>query len=325
MSLESGNVKALLKKPVEREKRCTLAESLKPATKRDLNFQLMIRVVNIRVVLYSRATMFETRIQITPCSPNSAVAQLVWRQQSCLTLLKHSPAFRRPKLMQFRRTFRPPLLVCPRGCLCHGTAGQSTGPRSFGSLWFRLSWHSTGTHPDSGGIWENHLNPRIGKEGWKQILPDVWQIIFYHAEYNCMLVVYVDDFKLACPTENMEKAWASIRRAVNIGDPETYDRYFACQHVEFNNVTLPRKAHPFAHVFDSQAAAAARTQHRTNGFWQHDPINKTWTRYHLQPRKKFFEPGDEGVKFAKSLHSERVTMFDKMLNSQVSSSQHAHV
>ena len=149
-------------------------------------------------------------------------------------------------------------------------------------------------HPDSGGIWENHLNSRIGKEGWKQILPDVWQSIFYHAEYNCMLVVYVDDFKLAGPTENMDKAWASIKRAVNIGDPEPYDRYFGCQHVEFNNVTLPRKAHPFAHVFDSQAAAATRTQHRTNDFWQHDPFNKTWTRYHLQPRKKLFEPGDEG-------------------------------
>jgi hypothetical protein len=24
--------------------------------------------------------------------------------------------------------------------------------------------------------------------------------------------------------------------------------------VEFNNVTLPKKAHPFAHVFDSQTA-----------------------------------------------------------------------
>ena len=166
-------------------------------------------------------------------------------------------------------------------------------------------------HPDSGGIWENHLNSRIGKEGWKQILPDVWQSIFYHAEYNGMLVVYVDDFKLAGPTENMEKAWASIKRAVNIGEPEPYDRYFGCQHVEFSNATLPRKAHPFAHVFDSQAAAAARTQHRTNDFWQHDPINKTWTRYHLQPRKKFFEPGDEGGEFAKSLHSERVTMFDR--------------
>ena len=148
--------------------------------------------------------------------------------------------------------------------------------------------------PDSGGIWENHLNGRVGKEGWKQILPDIWQNIFYHAEYNSMLVVYVDDFKLAGPTENMDKAWASIRRAVKIGDPELYDRSFGCQHVEFSNVTLPRKAHPFAHVFDSQAAAAARTQHRTNDFWQHDPVSKTWTRYHLQPRKKFFEPGDEG-------------------------------
>eukprot|EP00435_Cladocopium_sp_Y103_P028603 s1446_g7.t1 len=109
----------------------------------------------------------------------------------------------------------------------------------------------------------------------------------------------------------MEKAWASIRRAVNIGDPEPYDRYFGCQHVEFNNVTLPRKAHPFAHVFESQPAAAAQSQHSTNDSWQHDPHNHIWTRYHLQPRKKLFELGDEGGEFAKSLNCERVTMMDK--------------
>ena len=157
-----------------------------------------------------------------------------------------------------------------------------------------------------------------GKEGWKQIPPDVWQSIFYHAEYNCMLVVYVEDFKLAGPTESMEKAWASIKRAVNIGDPEPYDRYFGCQHVEFNNVTLPRKAHPFANVFDSQAAAAARAQHRTND-WQHDPINKTWTRYHLQSRKKFFDPGDEGGGNLPSLCIQNgLQCSTKMLNSKVS-------
>ena len=94
-------------------------------------------------------------------------------------------------------------------------------------------------HPDSGGIWENPLNSRISKEGWKQILPDVWQSIFFNLELNCMLVVYVDDFKLAGPIENMDKAWASIKRAVNIGDPEPYDRYFGCQHVEFNGAKLP--------------------------------------------------------------------------------------
>ena len=60
-------------------------------------------------------------------------------------------------------------------------------------------------HPGSGGIWENNLNSKIGKEGWKEILPDVWQSIFYHAEYNCMLVVYVGDFKLAGPTETWTK------------------------------------------------------------------------------------------------------------------------
>ena len=130
---------ALLRKPVEREKRYTLAESLKPAYEKgaELSADDPRRKYKGRTVFHK--TMFEIRIRIMPCSLNLAVAQLLWRQQSCLTLLDHSLAFRRPKLMQFRRTFRPSLLVCPRGCLCHGTAGQSTGQRSFGSLWFRLS------------------------------------------------------------------------------------------------------------------------------------------------------------------------------------------
>ena len=76
--------------------------------------------------------------------------------------------------------------------------------------------------------WRYFAKP-LELKNWKrrlgQGLPDVRQTIFYHAEYNCMLVVYVDDFKLAGPTENMEKALASIRRAVNIGEPESYDRY----------------------------------------------------------------------------------------------------
>ena len=76
--------------------------------------------------------------------------------------------------------------------------------------------------------WRYFAKP-LELKNWKrrlgQVLPDVRQTIFYHAEYNCMLVVYVDDFKLAGPTENMEKALVSIRRAVNIGEPESYDRY----------------------------------------------------------------------------------------------------
>ena len=50
-------------------------------------------------------------------------------------------------------------------------------------------------HPDSGGIRENHLNGRVVKQGWKQILPGIWHSIFHHQELNCLVVVYVDGFK----------------------------------------------------------------------------------------------------------------------------------
>lgn len=127
-------------------------------------------------------------------------------------------------------------------------------------------------HPDSGRIWEKHLNSSIATVGWEQILPDVWQSIFYHAEFNCILVVYVDDFKMAGPTENLEKAWASIKSVVNIEDSAPFDRYFGCQHTELNGVKLPKEAHPFHHVFGGgKGTAAAAEVNRTEDYWEHDP------------------------------------------------------
>ena len=162
-------------------------------------------------------------------------------------------------------------------------------------------------HPDSGGIWENHLNSRVVKQGWKQILPDIWHSIFHHQELNCLLVVYVDDFKMAGPTANMEKAWASIKAAVNIGDPEPYDRYFGCMHREFQNIQLPSQAHPFAFAFEAKKSAAA--QHRTKDYWEHDENNMAWIRHHIQPRKRLYQPGDEGGEVT-CQNSSRITFFD---------------
>ena len=52
----------------------------------------------------------------------------------------------------------------------------------------------------------------------------------------------------------------------------------------------------FAHVFDPQRASACSAQvHRKSDYWEHDPSHQTWTRHHLQPRKKLFFPGDEGA------------------------------
>ena len=78
--------------------------------------------------------------------------------------------------------------------------------------------------------------------------------------------MYVDDFKMAGPTANLEKAWASVKAAVNIGDPEPYDRYFGCMHREFQNIRLPSQAHPFAFAFESQESQQPHnTEHKTGG------------------------------------------------------------
>ena len=127
-------------------------------------------------------------------------------------------------------------------------------------------------HPDSGGIWENHLNSRVVKQGWKQILPDIWHSFFHHQELNCLLVVYVDDFKMAGPTANMEKAWASIKAAVNIGDPEPYDRYFGCMHREFQNIRCLRR-HTHSHSpLKPRSQQPHNTEHKTGG----SMMKQTW-------------------------------------------------
>ena len=170
-------------------------------------------------------------------------------------------------------------------------AKRLIGRRSAGNPWF-LCYLLCMVILIVGGIWENHLNSRVVKQGWKQNLPDIWHLIFHHQELSCLLVLYVDDFKMAGPTANMEKAWASIKAAVNIGDPEPYDRYFGCMHREFQNIRLPSQAHPFAFAFEAKKSAAA--QHRTQDLWEHDETHMAWIRHHIQPRKRLYQPGDGG-------------------------------
>ena len=148
-------------------------------------------------------------------------------------------------------------------------------------------------HPDSAGIWENHLNSRISKEGWKQILPDVRQSIFYHSELNCMLVVYVDDFKLAGPTEN--------KRAVNIGDPEPYDR---CQHVEFNELSSQARLIPLPTCLIRSPLLPHRLSIAPMTFGNMTPSRKLGQDIISSPERSCLSLVMRGGEFAKSLHPE---------------------
>ncbi len=66
-------------------------------------------------------------------------------------------------------------------------------------------------HPDSGGYWEQHCEKQLTAEDIGFIpIHDAWKSVFWHPRLRLMLVVYVDDFKLAGPKEHMAEGWKLI-------------------------------------------------------------------------------------------------------------------
>ena len=147
--------------------------------------------------------------------------------------------------------------------------------------------------PDSRGIWERYFEEEnIAKDGWRPVLKEIWRSVFYHPKLDLLLVVYVDDLKMAGPKDNLSKGWKSIADVIDIDTPEPFGRYFGCEHRVDEGIKLDKQDHPFHHIFSTVKTAAVAHQHRTHDFWKHDKANKTWTRYHINPRRKRWVPRD---------------------------------
>ena len=167
-------------------------------------------------------------------------------------------------------------------------------------------------HPDSGGIWEKHCTKQLASVGWKSVLPEIWQSIYYHAELDLLLVIYVDDFKMAGPKDNMQKGWDGINKVLDMDPAEVFGRYFGCNHHEGEQVMLPREAHPFAHVFDKKhAAPASRPEpERTEDWWEVDPDLGAVVRHHVYPRKRLYVPSEDDIQKYPSMLPLRITEVD---------------
>ena len=153
-------------------------------------------------------------------------------------------------------------------------------------------------HPDSGGIWENHCASQLEGNGWVQVLPEIWQSIFYHPDLELLLVIYVDDFKMAGPQGNLKKGWANISSVIGMDPPEAFGRYFGCHQSEQVQAKLPRSAHPFAYVFDKKDAPLAAAA---------DPDLGAVVRHHVYPRKLLYVPTPEDAKEFPTMSSQRLT------------------
>ena len=136
MNREFASAKASWTKLAKTVRPFILDASLRPAMRKVVNSPQMIPEESLRDALYSKGTMFATRTQIMPYLLSSDPVRPPWRQPSYSMPLVHNQGFQRPRQMQSKPTFRPSLLGCPHGYLSQETAGQKTGVKNFGSLWF---------------------------------------------------------------------------------------------------------------------------------------------------------------------------------------------
>ena len=83
-------------------------------------------------------------------------------------------------------------------------------------------------HPDSGGHWEKHCNEALDKAGFVKVHP--WRSTFWHDKLKLLLVVYVDDFKMSGPKNNLSEGWRAIRRGIVTDDPKPVNKCLGCQH-----------------------------------------------------------------------------------------------
>ena len=82
-------------------------------------------------------------------------------------------------------------------------------------------------HPDAGTFWEQHCDESVRAMGF-QPAGEEWPSVYTHPELQLVLVVYVDDFKMAGPKNNLKEGWELLCEKLII-EPETgLDLYLGC-------------------------------------------------------------------------------------------------
>ena len=85
-------------------------------------------------------------------------------------------------------------------------------------------------HPNAGSFWEQAREKKkhVTECGFKKI--EGWRSVFWHPVKRAFLIIYVDDFKLSGPRENLAKGWAIIRKGIKTDDPQPVGKCLGCDH-----------------------------------------------------------------------------------------------
>ena len=82
---------------------------------------------------------------------------------------------------------------------------------------------------DAGGYWESHCKERLVARGFTPVHD--WNGMYWHSRLKLLFMVYVDDFKMSGPTENMNRGWEFIRTSIKTGEPSPPGKCLGCNHV----------------------------------------------------------------------------------------------
>ena len=135
-------------------------------------------------------------------------------------------------------------------------------------------------HPDAGGHWERHCDELVKSVGFSP-LGDCceWRSVYFHHELKCMLSIYVDDFKMAGPKENVAIAWQKLSSSgLKLSAPGAVDQYLGCRHHE-KSIEVPEYDDPVESGLQPDTAA---TKKRTVRYLEYDMeefLESCCTRY----------------------------------------------
>ena len=85
-------------------------------------------------------------------------------------------------------------------------------------------------HPKAGNGWEKHFEAIViaPQNGFSPV-PN-WPSVYYNAEIDVLIVVYVDDIVASGPEVEVRKALAKINEKVQMDPPEVLKKYLGCYH-----------------------------------------------------------------------------------------------
>ena len=67
---------------------------------------------------------------------------------------------------------------------------------------------------ESGGHWEKYCETSLRKAGWRSV-PE-WPSVYWYPDLRLLLMVCVDDFKMAGPAGNLEAGWKTITAGIKL-------------------------------------------------------------------------------------------------------------